>query len=104
MAISLASSETNGKNVYGEITSRNRTSTGHTQAHGDPAGVYVNGCVHVTVVQSSLGGGGGSAKTEVGGSAAVFVNEELDGDIVGLPNRVVGSTGDGAGADGPWAM
>lgn len=75
MEISLASSETNGKNVYGEIRRRNRTSIGHTQAHGDPAGVYVSGCTQVTVVQSSLGGGGGSVKTGVGGGAVFFVNE-----------------------------
>lgn len=82
---------------------RSLTSMGHTQAQGDPAGVYVSGCVQVTVVQSSLGGGGGSMKTEVGGPAVFLVNEELDGDIAG-PNRLVGSTGDGAGPGEPCVM
>lgn len=104
--ISLASSDTKGKNVYRVILRRRLTSTGHTQPQGDPAGAYVNGSVHVSDEQSRLGGGGGSVKIGDGdGALMVFLVEELEGEIIGLGLGILrwlaGIAGDGTCAGEP---
>lgn len=53
-AISSASFETEGKNVYIATSSWSLTSIGCTQPHVEPGGVYVNGSVHVIDEQSTV--------------------------------------------------